>query len=174
MPVPLKLMFGPYPLGIPIDHARTKLESLECNQLRILECHTLRRGRAGPAEPPSHWHALPVEQVRSPDHLNATKTQRAAQLRGSYSRQFPQLEASDAAATAAGFPRCGGFLAAESARSGSSGRRVYKNEYLPLTRSDRSPPGDAEASEINLRCMCAIRDGFKHSITARQQAALAS
>ncbi len=46
--------------------------------------------------------------------------------------------------------------------------------HLPLTRSDRSPPGGAEASEINLRCMCAIRDGFKHPITARQRAALAS
>ena len=34
--------------------------------------------------------------------------------------------------------------------------------------------GVTETSEINLRCMCAIRDGFKHPITARQRAALAS
>jgi len=36
------------------------------------------------------------------------------------------------------------------------------------------PLGGAEASEINIRCMCAIRDGFKHPITVRQRAALAS
>src|SRR6267143_1443457 len=30
------------------------------------------------------------------------------------------------------------------------------------------PPGGAEASEIDVRCTCALRDGFKHPITASQ------
>jgi len=41
---------------------------------------------------------------------------------------------------------------------------------LPLARSDRSPPGGAEASEIDIRQMCAARDTFKHSIAACRQA----
>jgi hypothetical protein len=45
---------------------------------------------------------------------------------------------------------------------------------LPLTRSHRSPPGGVEASEIDIRQMCTLRDRFKHRIVARQQAARAS
>src|SRR6266487_1186329 len=45
--------------------------------------------------------------------------------------------------------------------------RAARIATLPLTRSDRAPPRGAQGSEINIRCMCAVRVGFKHRIAAR-------
>src|SRR5712671_4374837 len=47
--------------------------------------------------------------------------------------------------------------------------RPAKEIYLPLTRPDRAPPEGAEASEIDIRPMCAVRDSFAHWTAARRR-----
>src|SRR5712691_7531018 len=61
----------------------------------------------------------------------------------------------------------------EEARGGVD--RVHFDAQVPVesitTKPLRSlPSGGAEVSEINIRCMCTVRGGFKHRIAPRRRA----
>src|SRR5260221_3423398 len=66
--------------------------------------------------------------------------------------------------------RCRGRLVVRAVRVALERRgRRAREIYLPLTRPDRAPPEGAEASEMDIRPMCAVRDSFKHWTAARRR-----